>query len=79
MSDGDYYTKLPNNARLKFSRKAAEAAARLIDDQNHYPDLKFAGNMESFKKFRSDVELVADEYAQLFLAGTKHIRDATMN
>lgn len=72
-------TKLPAHVELRFSREAAEAAERLLDDLNHYPGLKFGGDHESFKKFKADILLLAEEYAELFLAGTKHIKAALNN
>lgn len=78
----DYTVNVQNRGlllQLRFSREAAEAAARLLDAVDHYPGLKFVGNKESYEKLKHDIELVSEEYSELFLTGTKGLRDSIQN
>jgi hypothetical protein len=46
---------------------AMDACMRLMDGEDHYPGLKFAGNHDSYEKLRQDINLVAETLAKILL------------
>ena len=65
--------------RIKITKEAMGACARLLDDQDHYPGLKFTGNKDSYKRLRADIDLVTGTLSEIFLEVTKHIARSVNN